>query len=502
MMFSLKSHKKIIKNRKKLCLLSFFTPVKMMPKAYLACFLFLIIPFFVRSSNKESSTAFSSETKGRVLAVHLPGAPSHLNLMLTVSKSLLERGHHVLLLLEQNDYRSSKTILQRAGVPFLAYDTGYTERQWREGARSLRFGASTATMATGFQVWGAQTDIILKNVSLIASIREYSPTLVLGDFAFLASTALSQLFAVPQVGLSCAPLADPPHSTLLGFPNPLSSIPQFGSNLTLPMSTSDKFWNLLTWAKTNAFFKVIVGKKIMEPVLLSHGLSLVVPQAVIVNTDFSLEWPRSLPHNIKYVGPLLASPVAAEKAALAAPFGGRPFILASLGTFASLSRDEFMTVAKGFSMLSPVKVLWKVSTSDLPDGFYVDYLKAKTSGNVQIVETIAQNEILAGEGCLGFFTHAGVNSINEAAFHGIPIVALPLLGDQLDNVNKAISKGFAERVRLPLSSQNVFDALQKIIVDPVYKTNAQKLSFSLQNKYLSPLEEATSAIESVMKIRK
>lgn len=470
----------------------------MISKACAAFLLLLAFPFLTRSSSDKPSNL---ERGARVLAVPLPGAPSHLNLMLTVSKKLVDRGHNVLLLLEQNDYGSSKNNLEKAGVPFLAYDTGFTEKQWREGARALRFGASTATMATGFRVWSNQTEMILTDVSLLGSIRAYSPTLVLGDFAFLASTALSQVFAIPHVALSCAPLADPVHSNLLKLPNSLLSIPQFGSNLTLPMSAFDKLSNLLTWAKNRVFFKIIVGK-VMEPTLRAHGLSkLVVPQLVIVNTDFLLEWPRSLPRNVRFVGPLLASPVTAERAALAAPFGGRPFILASLGTLASLDYDEFLTLSKAFSML-PVSVLWKVSSSDLPDGFDINDLKSNTSGNVEIVEKFAQNEVLSGKGCLGFFTHGGVNSITEAAYHGVPIVALPLLGDQLDNVNKAVSKGFAERVRLPLSPENVFDALQKIIVDPAYKTNARRLSFALQNKYMAPLDEAASAIESVIRIRK
>ena len=153
-------------------------------------------------------------------------------------------------------------------------------------------------------------------------------------------------------------------------------------------------------------------------------------------------------------------------------------------------------------MLSPVKVLWKVSRADIPEGLSIEHLQEVASENVEIVERFAQNEILAGRGALGFFTHGGINSIYEAAFHGVPIVALPLIGDQLDNVNKAISKGFAERVRLPLTPENVFGPLQKIINDPRYKTNAQKLSFALQNKYLSPLDEAAAAIESVIKDQK
>lgn len=469
----------------------------MASKTLLVCLFFVIFSHRSESFRNESTPAPSLDGCGRVLAVHLPGAPSHLNLMLTVSKRLFERGHHVLLLLEQNDYRSSSSMLHEANIPVLAYDTGYTEKEWREGARSLRFSGSTSSMMTGFQVWGKQTDMIMRNESLIRSIRDYSPSLVLGDFTFLATTALSQVLSVPQAALSCAPLADPPHSNILSFPNPISTVPQFGSNLALPMTALDKVWNLFTWARTGAFYKMVIGE-VFQPILRSHSLSLVAPTVVIVNTDWSLEWPRSLPPHVKYIGPLLASAVPEDKAARAAPFGGQAFVIASLGTLAALSETEYRTVARGLSMLSPVNVLWKVSDSDLPEGLSIEQLKEAASKNVEIVEKFAQNEILAGRGALAFFTHGGINSIYEAAFHGVPIVALPLIGDQLDNVNKAISKGFAERVRLPLTPENVFGPLQKIINDPVYKINAEKLCFALQNKYLSPLDEAAAAIESVI----
>lgn len=41
-----------------------------------------------------------------------------------------------------------------------------------------------------------------------------------------------------------------------------------------------------------------------------------------------------------------------------------------------------------------------------------------------------------------FVTHGGQNGLNEAVYHGVPIVALPVFADQGDNARRAVDHGF------------------------------------------------------------
>lgn len=58
------------------------------------------------------------------------------------------------------------------------------------------------------------------------------------------------------------------------------------------------------------------------------------------------------------------------------------------------------------------------------------------SSNVRIVSWAPQNDVLGHPNVKAFVTHAGSNSIYEAAYHAKPVVCIPLMADQLDNAAK------------------------------------------------------------------
>ena len=53
--------------------------------------------------------------------------------------------------------------------------------------------------------------------------------------------------------------------------------------------------------------------------------------------------------------------------------------------------------------------------------------------HVQPIKWAPQNDILAHPATKAFITHAGANSLYEAAYHAVPVVAIPIFGDQPRN---------------------------------------------------------------------
>ena len=50
-----------------------------------------------------------------------------------------------------------------------------------------------------------------------------------------------------------------------------------------------------------------------------------------------------------------------------------------------------------------------------------------------------QNDLLASPAVKAFVTHGGSNSVYEAAYHAMPIVAMPIFGDQPSNAAKVLA---------------------------------------------------------------
>ena len=65
-----------------------------------------------------------------------------------------------------------------------------------------------------------------------------------------------------------------------------------------------------------------------------------------------------------------------------------------------------------------------------------------------------------------FITHGGSNGIYEAIYHGVPMVGIPLFGDQPDNMVHMKAKGVATTVELNfMKTEDLRDAINTVIND-------------------------------------
>lgn len=66
----------------------------------------------------------------------------------------------------------------------------------------------------------------------------------------------------------------------------------------------------------------------------------------------------------------------------------------------------------------------------------VDQEALKLDSNVKLVKWAPQNDILGHSAVEAFVTHAGSNSLYEAAYHGKPVVSVPIMNEQPANAVK------------------------------------------------------------------
>jgi UDP:flavonoid glycosyltransferase YjiC (YdhE family) len=250
------------------------------------------------------------------------------------------------------------------------------------------------------------------------------------------------------------------------------------------MSGLDVVKNGLSSLITAAVFRA-VDAFVHAPLFRRHSLNWRVGEVVplvIINADRLMEWPRRLPHWVIHAGPLLpAEASVSSAAAVSALVDGKNFLYVSLGTMSALDKGEMLALRTALNKLPPLRVIWKVSRPDLPSDLSLQELKADLNKSITVIPFAPQNDLLANPYCVGFLSHGGNNGLYEAAYHGVPVAAVPIIADQADNVSKFAAKGMAVLID-GLTEKKITAALHTILSDAAYRTRAMQISRVLKNR--------------------
>ncbi|XP_008571481.1 PREDICTED: UDP-glucuronosyltransferase 2B10-like [Galeopterus variegatus] len=170
--------------------------------------------------------------------------------------------------------------------------------------------------------------------------------------------------------------------------------------------------------------------------------------------------------------------------------GENGVVVVSLGSMVpNITEDRANVIASALAQI-PQKVLWRFEGK-----------KPRTLGpNTRLYKWIPQNDLLGHPNTKAFITHGGANGIYEAISHGIPMVGIPLFGEQADNVAHMKAKGAAVRMDFRImSTTDLLNALKTVINDPSYKENVMKLSRIHHDQPMRPLDRAVFWVEFVMR---
>lgn len=135
----------------------------------------------------------------------------------------------------------------------------------------------------------------------------------------------------------------------------------------------------------------------------------------------------------------------------------------------------------------PQRVIWKWETEDiqgLPE-------------NVLVLRWLPQYDLLHHPNCVAFITHGGLLSLTEAVEAGVPLVVIPVLGDQPGNAAYAKRAGIAEALAIhDLEEERLYEALVKVLT-PEMRARAKAFSRLWRERPVSPMDEAVHYIERV-----
>ncbi|XP_068081662.1 UDP-glycosyltransferase UGT5-like isoform X2 [Anabrus simplex] len=216
----------------------------------------------------------------------------------------------------------------------------------------------------------------------------------------------------------------------------------------------------------------------------------------LANSHVSVSYPRPLVPNFIQVGGMHIKspkklPQDLQNYLDDAPDGVIYFSMGSAFHSVKFPEIKRRALLDTFSKLKQ-KVLWKWEDDNLPD----------QPPNLKISKWFPQADILAHPNIKLFITHGGLLSTLETIYHGVPIVGIPIFGDQHMNMVRAETAGYGILVEYGnLTSESLYWAVTEVLQQTRYRDNARRLSKIYRDQPESPMERAIYWVEYIHRHR-
>uniref|UniRef100_H2LGI3 UDP-glucuronosyltransferase n=1 Tax=Oryzias latipes TaxID=8090 RepID=H2LGI3_ORYLA len=120
--------------------------------------------------------------------------------------------------------------------------------------------------------------------------------------------------------------------------------------------------------------------------------------------------------------------------------------------------------------------------------------------NTLIVDWMPQKDLLGHSQVKVFVAHGGTNGVQEAIYHGVPVLGIPLFFDQYDNLLRLQERGAGKILQLAdLNGRTFEEGLKEVLHNISYRQNIQRLSCLHKDKPMSPMDQAIFWIEYVIR---
>ncbi|XP_040532289.1 UDP-glucuronosyltransferase 1-6 isoform X2 [Gallus gallus] len=338
---------------------------------------------------------------------------------------------------------------------------------------------------------------LLHNKEMMQYLRKSKFDVVFTDPILMCGPILADYLSVPSVyflrGFPCGM-----DSKATQCPSPPSYVPRLFLNNSDSMTFAQRMKNMLVsilelvycqplFTQFEELAYEILQKKVTATDLLSHG------SVWLMRYDFVFEFPRPTMPNMVFIGGINCAQknkLSQEFEAIVNASGEHGIVVFSLGSMVSeIPMKKAMEIADALGSV-PQTVLWRY-TGEVPPNL---------PKNVKLVKWLPQNDLLAHPKTRAFITHGGSHGVYEGICNAVPMVLMPLFGDQMDNAKRVESRGAGLTLNiLEMTSKDISDALKAVINDKKYKENIQRLSDLHLDRPIHPLDLAVHWVEFVMR---
>ncbi|XP_014117588.1 PREDICTED: UDP-glucuronosyltransferase 1-1-like isoform X2 [Pseudopodoces humilis] len=439
---------------------------------------------------------------GKLLVVPVDG--SHWLSMREVLDILRQRGHEVVVVAPEVSLhiKPSKTFVMKTyPVPFTQEEMdevfkGSITDLFKGGSFLERVIRQYQQVKKTSAMFLATCTHLIHNKELIRYLEESKFDAILTDPVLPCGAILADYLSLPSVYfLLQIPCGLEYQATQC--PNPLSYVPRVFTDLTDRMTFLQRVKNML-YDIPNLFLCDVVFQPYAE--LASEFLKREVTvldllrQASIwlMKLDFVLHFPKPLMPNMVLISGVNCAykKLNQEFEAMVNASGEHGIVVFSLGSMVSeIPMKKAMEIAEALGTV-PQTVFWRYTGKAPPN----------LPSNVKLVKWLPQNDLLAHPKTRAFITHGGSHGVYEGICNAVPMVLMPLFGDQMDNAKRVESRGAGLTLNiLEMTSNDISTALKAVINEKKYKENIQRLSDLHLDRPIHPLDLAVHWVEFVMR---
>ncbi|XP_062946389.1 UDP-glucuronosyltransferase 1A10 isoform X2 [Cynocephalus volans] len=439
---------------------------------------------------------------GKLLVMPMDG--SHWFTMRSVVEKLMDRGHEVVIVMPGVSWHLGKL----SNWTVKMYSTSYTledldhkfmvsaNDQWKTPAQRV-FSVLMSSASSFMELFHSHCRSLFNDRKLIEYLKESSFDAIFLDPFDMCGLIVAKYFSLPSVvftrAIFCYYLEEGAQS-----PSPLSYVPRLFSGFSDVMTFKERVQNYIFHLEEQLFCPILfksaldIASEILQtPVTASDLFSHT--SIWLLRTDFVLDYPRPVMPNIFFVGGINCSPckpLPQEFEAYVNASGEHGIVVFSLGSMVSeIPEKKAMAIADALGKI-PQTVLWR----------YTGPRPSNLANNTILVKWLPQNDLLGHPKTRAFITHSGSHGIYEGICNGVPMVMMPLFGDQMDNAKRMETKGAGVTLNvLEMTSEDLENALKTVINDKSYKENIMHLSSLHKDRPIEPLDLAVFWIEFVMR---
>nr|AGG36457.1 glycosyltransferase 2 [Chilo suppressalis] len=242
-------------------------------------------------------------------------------------------------------------------------------------------------------------------------------------------------------------------------------------------------------AYENELIRKVFGAEVPDLSELGENVDM-----LFLNVNPIWEDNRPLPPNVITMGGLHQAPMKKLPQELKSYLDNSTngVIYISFGTNVDPSQmppEKIQILVKVSSQL-PYNVLWKWNKDELEG----------RSENIKISKWFPQSDLLRHPNVKLFITQGGLQSTDEAITAGVPLIGIPMLGDQWFNVEKYTYHKIGKRLDIDTLTEDEFrDAVHTVIGDKSYRENMIRLRTLMTDQPQTPLERAVWWTEYVIR---